>query len=111
MQKCCGKAQGPDGWRAEELCTLPRPIWSSLVDLFRIFEEWGWPRSLTFWRQTHIPKTETDTPPVGKLRPIAIASVCVRAWNRLRAGQVVRWIAPIAPRFMAGGFPNRTVEQ
>eukprot|EP00969_Alexandrium_andersonii_P205734 9090491-Alexandrium_andersonii.AAC.1 len=44
------------------------------------------------------------------MRPIAIASVCVRAWNRRRAAQLARWLGPLAPTCMAGGLPGRAVE-
>eukprot|EP00969_Alexandrium_andersonii_P152258 6733124-Alexandrium_andersonii.AAC.1 len=44
------------------------------------------------------------------MRPIALASVCVRAWNRHRASQLARWLGPLAPACMAGGIPGRPVE-
>eukprot|EP00969_Alexandrium_andersonii_P143733 6356194-Alexandrium_andersonii.AAC.1 len=62
-----------------------------------ICERHGWPPDLMVWRQTRIPKEATDVPKTEKLRPIAIAAVAVQAWNRHRAAQISRWIAPAMP--------------
>eukprot|EP00969_Alexandrium_andersonii_P257258 11373699-Alexandrium_andersonii.AAC.1 len=90
---------------------LPRACWRALTELLGLFEEWGWPQDLKVWRQPHIPKDETDVPKVERLRPLAIAAVCVRAWNRFRADQLSRWVSPSVPSCMAGGFAGRTVEK
>eukprot|EP00969_Alexandrium_andersonii_P301781 13339810-Alexandrium_andersonii.AAC.1 len=74
------------------------------------FEEQGWPEALMRWRQTHIPKDEADVPDLGRLRPIAIASVVVRAWNRVRAAQLAAWVKPAVPACAAGGVPGRSAE-
>eukprot|EP00969_Alexandrium_andersonii_P109192 4817445-Alexandrium_andersonii.AAC.1 len=71
--------------------TFPRACWRALTEVMRLFEERGWPRDLKVWRRPQIPKDETDVPKVGRLRPLAIAAVCVRAWNRYRADQLSRW--------------------
>eukprot|EP00969_Alexandrium_andersonii_P295185 13048811-Alexandrium_andersonii.AAC.1 len=62
------------------------------------------------WRQTHIPKDEADIPDLGRLRPIAIASVVVRAWDRVRAAQLAAWVKPAVPECAAGGVPGRSAE-
>eukprot|EP00969_Alexandrium_andersonii_P001857 82121-Alexandrium_andersonii.AAC.1 len=43
---CIGKAQGCDGWRAREMCSLPTAIWAELCRLCAAFEKWGWPLDL-----------------------------------------------------------------
>eukprot|EP00969_Alexandrium_andersonii_P124570 5505612-Alexandrium_andersonii.AAC.1 len=50
-------------------------------------------------------------PLILRLRPIAIVSACVRAWNRVRAQQVARWMKEAYPACVAGGVPQRSVEQ
>eukprot|EP00969_Alexandrium_andersonii_P262159 11588617-Alexandrium_andersonii.AAC.1 len=40
-RKCCGKAAGVDGWRAEELCSLPETVWRHLRGAMLLMEEEG----------------------------------------------------------------------
>eukprot|EP00969_Alexandrium_andersonii_P076912 3390684-Alexandrium_andersonii.AAC.1 len=74
LRKCAGKAQGCDGWRAEEVEILPERVIQELCEMFEVFERVGWPKALKRWRQTHIPKDTGPIPLILRLKPIAIAS-------------------------------------
>ena len=82
-----------------------------LIELLLSFERKGWPSALKVWRQVMIPKGEANwTPKIEKVRPIGIASVLIRTWNRFRTKQIAQATNNIFPQEMTGGIPNRTLE-
>ena len=109
IKKMKGTAPGIDGWSADELGLLPDEALRELLQLCVAAEKQGtWAAAMFTLRQVHIPKGEDQI--YSKLRPIAIASVVVRAWQRLRAHQIMQFTLVAFPECQAGGLAGRALE-
>ena len=83
-------APGCDGWRVDELESLPLALLDRLACLFNVVEETGvWPHALCEGIVSLITKGEGTDP--LKLRPIGVMSVVYRLWAATRVRQVLDW--------------------
>ena len=111
LSKCCNKATGTDGWSASELMALPDSALDELIGILGHSERTArWPRQLLRWRQIHIPK-DAGTARLDRLRPIAIASVVLRAWQRHRCEGLEDLLKAATSPHQAGGVRRRSLEK
>ena len=103
------KAAGPDGWKCEEIASLPLPMLDLFAKYINQIEQGlhGWPEPLKCWRQVLIPKPGKDHSSLDNWRPISVGSAFYRVWSAVRVQQLQNKILHLAGSDVHGGIPNR----
>lgn len=94
---------GPDGWRKEDIVSLPDPFLEDAANLFAHVENGGsWPVQLTRGHVTCLQK-KAGSHLVANYRPVVVFSLWYRLWGCLRARSFLAQLERIAD-FPAFGF-------
>eukprot|EP00438_Fugacium_kawagutii_P008244 Skav226263 [mRNA] locus=scaffold2708:168741:173468:+ [translate_table: standard] len=94
---------GPDGWRREDIQSLPAAFLTDAVQLFQHVERGhDWPQQLTRGHVTCLQKTASNYD-VSNYRPIVLFSLWYRLWGCLRARYYLAQLERFAD-FAAFGF-------
>ena len=87
---CGNTAGGPDGWKADEMRSLPRFLIGKLAALLNLVEATGrWPEAVRNGTVALLPKEGGRE--VGQERPITILPLVYRVWAKVRRMVVRRW--------------------
>mmetsp|Transcript_66959 Transcript_66959/g.216384 ORF Transcript_66959/g.216384 Transcript_66959/m.216384 type:complete len:663 (+) Transcript_66959:2085-4073(+) len=101
-RRSCGRAAGPDGWRAEHLLLLPLRWWSHLSDLVRAAIDHGVVPEI--WTRSH---TALVRKPKGGYRPITVASLLWRLMSACTIKSAAAWADACCPPEIVGGVSGR----
>lgn len=94
---------GPDGWRKEDVISLPDSLLTDAVNLFAHIENGGtWPTQLVRGHVTCLQKKPCSFD-IANFRPIVVFSLWYRLWGCLRARHYLAQLEQIAD-FPAFGF-------
>ena len=105
--KKCHSAVGPDGISKMDLVNMPSSCTTALVTMLNCVENGGeWPKSLLIGLIGALEKKE-GAEKVSEYRPICILSFVYRVWSSLRAKQLLRALAKIAPPELIGSRPAK----
>ena len=103
-----GKAEGPCGWRYEELKMLPRLAIQDLVNIIQALWQYGFSHTMMSTRVALLSKV-LEPRTINDGRPITIMSVIVRIVSKMIFSQTVKvWVTHL-PAPVSGGLPNRGV--
>ena len=100
-------AVGPDGISRLDLLRMPDDLTAQLVDCVNKIEAGApWPES-TMQGTIHALEKRDDSARVGDFRPICIFSMIYRTWGSIRARQILKHLASVAPPELIGNRPRR----
>ena len=103
------KAVGIDGWRAEELQSLPSEAVEDLADILAIIWPQGLPAHHLIARVVLLAKRQPPTA-ITDGRPITILGYLSRLTSKLVADQLLNQWASTWPSAISGGLPFRGVQ-
>ena len=100
-------AIGPDGVSRSDLIKMSDSGASAIVNILTCIENGSaWPVSLVTGLISMLEKKE-DAEAVTDFRPICIFSAIYRTWASIRARQILRYLAQIAPEELVGSRPRK----
>ena len=110
LRKKASSAPGPDGVTRLDLALMPDDLLQFLLDVCEQAERSGsWPMTAMTAIVTALEKLP-GAERVGQFRPIAVLSFTYRVWASVRARQILRHLAPLAPEHMYGMMPGKSAQ-
>ena len=103
-----GSAAGVDGWRVEELKSIPAQGLMELCQLLAVCETTG--RMPALWAHALIslvPKV-SDVPQIHQLRPISVYSTIWRTYSKLRCSQLALHLETVLHHWQYGARVGRS---
>ncbi len=104
-------AIGPDGMAKQDLLNMSRPTTERLLKMLEAIENGAnWPIQAVTGFVMALEKTPGATS-VDQYRPITVFSLLFRTWGSIRARQVLRHLAPLAPSSCVGNLPGKQTSE
>ena len=100
------KARGMDGFSNYELKNLPTPLRPRLVQLFNMFSQGLWPKTICKARMASLYKT-MEVGDIASTRPITILATVYRVWAKILTRKVLQHIQSELPRSLYGSVPGK----
>ena len=104
-------AIGPDGMAKLDLINMSRPTTERLLEMLTAIEKGAhWPVQAVTGFVMALEKTPGATS-VDQYRPITVFSIVFRTWGSIRARQVLRHLAQVAPSSCVGNLPGKQTSE